>query len=102
MVFKYEDYSVCLIKQLCSVLQISLGDLEIVGIMRELESLLTSNELPVIDDTGNQVYKKTLLSQNHNTSSGKSNKFITLPDPVLAHLFNNTVIREFMEEHNYL
>ena len=100
-IFRYEEYSVNQIKKLCSVLDISLDNKDILEIMNTLENMLNSKEIVVIDDLTDEMYRKTLLSQDHNTSGGKSNKFIGLPIENLNIILNDNNIVKFLEETSY-
>lgn len=101
-IFKYEDYSINYIKQLTNVLGVKLTNFEIIDIMRILDKMLNSKDIVKKDNHLNHKYKKTLLSQNHNTSGGSSNKFINLPNFNLENMLNHTEIHFFLEEHNYI
>ena len=46
-------------------------------------------------------FQKTLLSQNHNTSNGKTNKFINLPKEQLHDILKEKNISTFLEENFY-
>lgn len=102
MIFRYEDFSIFTIQELCKVLQIKPSLLQIIEIMRELEHMLHDKTIVKIDDHDDETYQKTLLSQDHNTSNGKSNKFIFLEDDQIEELLNDTVITNFLMETKYL
>ena len=102
MIFRYEDFSIFTIQELCKVLQIKPSLLQIIEIMRELETMLHDKTIVKIDDHDDETYQKTLLSQDHNTSNGKSNKFIFLEDDQIEELLNDTVITNFLMETKYL
>ena len=55
--------------------------MEIFEIMKELNKLHSSKEIIEKDDRkkdrSDPLYQKTLLTQHHNTSNGKINKFIS-------------------------
>jgi hypothetical protein len=101
-IFIYEKYSVEYIKQLCSFLHIELNTIEIIDIMKMLDKMLKSENIVKIDDYTDNEYKKTLLSQAHNTSGGISNKFIDLPIIEITNLLSNNEIKFFLEKHNYI
>jgi hypothetical protein len=100
-IFKYEDYSVNSIIELCKVMNINIYISVIISIMKELEDLLHSETNTLTDDLTNSEYKKTLLSQHHNTSGGKSNKFIDVPASILQYILDDKHIINFMKEHKY-
>lgn len=100
-IFRYEDYNVHYIKQLCSVLNVTLNNNEIIGIMKILENMHKSKDIVKKDNHRNELYKKTLLSQDHNTSDGKTNKFVNLQNDVLTNLLNEQNIYTFLEEQKY-
>lgn len=100
-IFRYEDYNVYNIKKLCPTLDINLDNNDIIDIMIQLESMLNSKEIVERDDHGDAEYRKTLLSQHHNTSSGKTNKFINLPKEQLDDILKEKNILTFLEENFY-
>lgn len=100
-VFRYENYSVNYIKKLCDILNVKLNNCEIIEIMKELESMLHNKNIVIKDDPSNIEYKKTLLSQNHNTSNGKINKFVNLSPKKLINILENDKILDFLNTHNY-
>lgn len=100
-IFKYEDYSVNSIIEVYKVIKINIYINAIILIMKELEDLLHSETNTLIDDLTNSEYKKTLLSQHHNTSGGKSNKFINVPASILQDILDDKHIVNFMKEHKY-
>lgn len=101
-IFRYEDYSIKHIKELCNVLNIELTNIEIIEVMRELDNMLHSMNMVKSDDPTNDEYKKTLLSQAHNTSGGASNKFIYISNLDLDKLLGNQKIEQFLIENNYI
>ena len=101
-IFRYESYSVCYIKKLCAILHVELTNFEVVTIMRELSNMLNSKDIVVEDDHSNPEYQKTLLSQQHNTSNGASNKFIQLSNTQLLRLLDDEQIESFLAEHGYI
>jgi 5-methylcytosine-specific restriction endonuclease McrBC GTP-binding regulatory subunit McrB len=100
-IFKYECYSVYYIKKLCDILNVVLNNNEIIQIMAELDRMHNNSSIVLNDDHSNDEYRKTLLSQNHNTSNGKSNKFINLNSSELDGLLKNEKIVNFLNEQNY-
>lgn len=80
--FIYEPYktnSIEYIKSLAIYLEIQINQNDITKIIEYLNELHTSKDIVVKDDFTykNLQYKKTLLTQNHNTSGGKSKKYET-------------------------
>ena len=100
-IFKYENYNVYYIKKLCATLNINLDNNDIIDIMIQLESMLTSNDIVKKDDPNDKEYQKTLLSQSHNTSNGKTNKFINLSNEQLNDILKEKNISTFLEENSY-
>ena len=100
-IFRYENYSVYNIKKVCATLNINLDNNEIIDIMRQLESMLNSKEIVKNDDITDTEYQKTLLSQDHNTSNGKTNKFTNLPNKQLDDILKEKNILTFLEENFY-
>ena len=100
-IFKYEDYSVNSIIEVYKVIKLNIYINVIILIMKELEDLLHSETNTLIDDLTNSEYKKTLLSQHHNTSGGKSNKFVDVPASILQDILDDKHIINFMKEHKY-
>lgn len=100
-IFRYEDYNVSYIKKLCSALNINLDNNDIIDIMIQLESMLNSTKIVKKDDPRDAVYRKTLFSQDHNTSNGKTNKFINLPKKQLDDILKEKNIITFLEDNFY-
>ena len=100
-IFRYDDYNVYYIKKLCSTLNINLDNNDIIDIMIQLESMLNSKKIVKKDDHTDKEYQKTLLSQDHNTSNGKTNKFINLPKKQLDDILKEKNILTFLEKNFY-
>jgi hypothetical protein len=92
LIFRYEDYSVNSIKKLCTILNISIDNNDIIDIMIQLENMLNSKDIVKRDDINNKEYQKTLLSQSHNTSNGKTNKFINFLNHQWRHVTDSLVL----------
>ena len=69
--------------------------------MIQLESMLNSKKIVKKDDHSDAEYRKTLLSQAHNTSNGKTNKFTNLPKKKLDDILKEKNILTFLEENFY-
>lgn len=69
--------------------------------MIQLESMLNSKKIVKEDDDTDEEYQKTLLSQDHNTSNGKTNKFINLPKKQLDDILKEKNILTFLEKNFY-
>lgn len=100
-IFKYENYNVYYIKELCKILNVSLNNNDIIEIMRELEYMHNSKDLVEKDDHNDKNYQKTLLSRDHNTSNGKINKFTKLSNEQLNDILKEEKIYCFLEQHLY-
>ena len=100
-IFRYDNYNVYYIKKLCSTLNINLDNNDIIDIMIQLESMLNSKKIVKKDDDTDEEYQKTLLSQAHNTSNGKTNKFINLPKKQLDDILKQKNILTFLEKNFY-
>lgn len=100
-IFRYENYNVYYIKKLCTTLNISLDNNDIIDIMIQLESMLNSKDIVKKDNDQDKEYQKTLLSQDHNTSNGRTNKFINLPNEQLNDILKEKNISTFLEENFY-
>jgi hypothetical protein len=101
-IFFYEKYSVHYIKKLCKIMRIRLDNMEIISIMNELDKMHNSTDIVPIDDMTNSEYRKTLLSRNHNTSGGMTNKFVNMSNDNLKVLLDNKKILDFLENHKYI
>ena len=103
LIFRYENYDVNYIKKLCAILNVSLNNQEIIDIMIQLEKMLTSKNIikKRKDNTRDPEYNKTLFSQEHNTSNGKINKFISLPKIQLNDILKEEKIYSFLVENLY-
>lgn len=109
VVFFYEKYSLDYIKQLYASMEkkinirIPISDNDIEKIMIELEQLLNSKDLPTKDDANAPFYKMTILSKHHNTSNGKSNKFLEdMTEKEIKTLLNDKAIYNNLMELDYL
>ena len=100
-IFRYDNYNVHYIKKLCFVLNIILDNDDIIDIMKKLENMLNSKDIVKIDDNTDTEYTITLLSQHHNTSNGKTKKFITLSNEQLNDILKEPNILTFLEENLY-
>lgn len=100
-IFRYEYYNVYNIKKVCATLNINLDNNEIIDIMIQLESMHNSKKIVKKDDHRDAEYRKTLLSQDHNTSNGKTNKFTNLPKKQLDDILKEKNILTFLEENFY-
>lgn len=102
MIFVYEKYSLNYIKELCKRLGLELDDIELIKIMKELEEMLNSKNIVKKDNFADEIYKKTLLSQSHNTSGGLSNKYVKeLSIEEIIDLLNDAKIGGFMKEYEF-
>ena len=100
-IFRYDDYNVYYIKKLCNILDINLNNEDIIDIMIELENMLNSKDKVEKDDHNDKEYQKTLFSQQHNTSNGKTNKFINLSKKDLDLILKDKTIINFLTENFY-
>ena len=100
-IFIYENYNVYNIKKVCATLNVNLDNNDIIDIMIQLESMLNSKKIVKKDDHRDAEYRKTLLSQDHNTSNGKTNKFTNLPKKQLDDILKEKNILTFLEENFY-
>lgn len=102
-VFIYEKYSLDYIKDLCNFLNITIEDNSISEIMKKLEDLHNSKNIVKTDNKNNELFKRTLLSQSHNTSGGRINKFLTeMSSEEIERLMNDQKIHTFLKKLNYL
>lgn len=102
-IIRYEDYGVEQIRNICEILKIEISDEQIITVMKELSDLHHSDKLPKYDDFTNPLYQKTLMCKNHNTSNGKSEKYIDyFTKEENARILGNQEIRKFLEKYNYL
>ena len=74
----HENYSMKEIKNLLVVLKINLTTIEIADVMKKINNMLYDKNIIKYDDFTykDNGYKKTLMTQSHNTSNGISNKFV--------------------------
>lgn len=102
-IIRYEDYGIEQIRNICEILKIEMSDEQIMLAMKELSDLHHSDKLPKYDDFTNPLYQKTLMCKNHNTSNGKSEKYIDyFTKEENARILGNQEIRKFLEKYNYL
>ena len=99
----YEKYSMYEVRALCKKLDIELTNIQIVNIMKELDRMHNSKDIVKIDNHADKLYNKTLLSQQHNTSGGISNKFVkTMSVEDICEIINDESIKTFMQNHKYI
>jgi hypothetical protein len=103
-IFKYENYSMKEIKNLLVVLKINLTTIEIADVMKKINNMLYDKNIIKYDDFTykDNGYKKTLMTQSHNTSNGISNKFVYLKDNIIKQLFTDKKIEDFLNICEYL
>ena len=111
VIFKYENYNFDYVKNFIHKIKFGMIDDKINILLNRLNNLLLSKTV-VSDDTLNHIantsnekredYKKTLYSQAHNTSGGKSKKYLTYFTSEQNKLFiNNKNIYDFLKEYGY-
>lgn len=102
-IFIYEKYSLEYIKSLCKKLKINPSDEDIKKIMEELDIMHNRKDIVKKDNQNNKEFRKTLFSQDHNTSGGRIDKYKTDIDPIrLADLLSIKSIRNFLINLGYL
>jgi hypothetical protein len=107
LIFRYESYNLTYVKELCAHLKLEVPEETINKIMDQLHDMLHSKTI-VINDADflsrrDEEYKKTLLTQAHNTSGGKSNKFLTeMTKEEIASLMEDEEIHKFLKKLKYI
>lgn len=105
-IFIYEEYGFDYIKQFCGHMKIQLPDDDIVRVMIELDEMLYSKEIvkdkPIGTQQQRDYYYKTLLSQSHNTSGGRSKKYEDLSKEEHEKILSNKTIANFLRDRGYL
>jgi hypothetical protein len=114
--FRYESYDADYVERLCNFLnetghyEVKLSGDGILDIMNELDDMHTSKDI-VKTDMGykrsiairNPNYKKTLLSQNHNTAGGKSKKYETyFTEEQNKFILDDKLILKYLTEYGYV
>ena len=96
-----------LLQKLCSYINIKVNNNIILETMIDLNVLHNSKNLLIKDNNNkkwnNELYRKTLLTQSHNTSGGKIGKYIekyTIEEN--NHILNDEEIKLFLKKYNYL
>jgi hypothetical protein len=103
MIFVYEKYNLNYVKELCEVLKIKINDDSLTDIIHKLDELHNSKSIVRHDDRNSEQFRRTLLSQDHNTSGGKSNKFLTeMTKEEVDEFLNDKKIHSFLKKLNYL
>lgn len=102
MIFKYEDYGIELIQKLANTLKLETNEVMIQDIMKELDDLHNSKDIVKRDNHRDKNYAKTLMSQNHNTSGGKSQKYLSyFTKTENETILKNNFILTFLKNNNY-
>lgn len=114
--FRYESYDADYVEMLCNFLnetghyEVKLSGDEILDIMNELDAMHTSKDI-VKQDMGRKRsiatrdpnYKKTLLSQAHNTAMGKSKKYETyFTEDQNKFILEDKLILKYLTEYGYV
>jgi hypothetical protein len=100
--FVYEKYNFEYVKDLVTFLNLNLTEDTINDIMMKLKLMHVSTEIVNNDNFNDETYKKTLYSQNHNTSNGLSKKYITEFNYELnKKIIDDKIIFNFLKKHNY-
>jgi hypothetical protein len=105
-IFKYEDYMLSkekMLGALCNNINRSLTKADIENIILQSEQLHNSKKIVEFDNPDNEFYKKTLISQNHNSSGGKMGKYEVFFSEKILKIFNqDSKIKDFLTEYKYL
>ena len=102
LIIRYEDYSINEIKKIINLLPVELNVLEIIEIMKDLDKMWQSKDIVMVDNHSDPTYRKTLLTQSHNTSQGQSNKFINLDFLELGQILENEEVLKFLKTYQYI
>jgi hypothetical protein len=105
-IFNYEKYvknNKIILKDICDKLELKLNDNQLDNVLKNSVDLYKSRDIVKIDDPNNDIYKKTLISQSHNSSGGKINKYKKyFPIKVNNFFLNDNKIKNFFKNNGYL
>ena len=111
IIFKYENYNFNYVKNFIHKIKLSLYDNNINVLMGKLNNLLlqkniinddTAIDLKNSDNEMVNLYKKTLFSKSHNTSGGKSKKYLTYFTKEENDIFKkDKFVYNFLKEYGY-
>lgn len=104
-ILKYEDFKADPSKGLKAIanhLSISLTDEDVREVLEKSRSQHKSKQIVKDDDKTNKQYKKTLMTQSHNSSGGKIGKYHHFfSTKQLTRLMKDSRIKSFLEKHDY-
>ena len=100
---KYEEFNENFIKKLLNDLKLNLNNEQINTILLELNNMHNSKTIVTKNTWDDIEFQKTLLSQSHNTSGGKSKKYKTFfTYKENQEILNNENIKNFLQKYNYI
>ena len=111
-VIKYEDWGLDLLKQIQNYFNLDNSEKVLLQIMKELNDMLHSKTIVKTDNRRSKhyvknklygIYQKTLLTREHNTSGGKSQKYLEYyTDEENKIITSNKIINNFLIEFEYI
>ncbi|MBA43118.1 MAG: hypothetical protein CMF62_03800 [Magnetococcales bacterium] len=105
-IFNYEEYTKNnkkIIDEICHKFSLNLNQDQIDTVLKKSVELHKSKNIVKVDDPNNILYKKTLISQSHNSSGGKINKYKKYFHNKINKLFlNDNKIKAFFKSNKYL
>ena len=102
LVLRYETFNAHTVRRIARSMCVRLDDAQVNLVLRRLDVLYRSPDLPVVDDRTCAVYNRTLMSQAHNTAGGRSNKWrVGLTSHELRAIRRHPLIARYLKQFNY-
>jgi hypothetical protein len=100
---KYEEYTLDQVTYICKKIKIDISEDKLKIIMKEIDDMHKSDTIIKVDNKKDETFNKTLLSQAHNTSNGKSKKYLTyFTKEENENLLKDNKIYNWLKEYNYI
>lgn len=102
LVLRYETFGAHAVRRIANAMRVHLKPPQVKTVLRKIDALYRSKELPSVDDRDNSLYQRTLMSRAHNTANGRSNKWQKVLTPCELHALRKTVVvSQFLKRFGY-
>ncbi len=99
---KYETFNLIQTQNIAKFLNLKINQTTVVNIMKELDAMHKSTNIVTRDNNLDETYNKTLLSQDHNTSGGKTQKYLEyFSKHEIQRIMMTGKIRNFLRIYGY-
>lgn len=105
-IFRYESYMTnkdSTLRFLLDEIDVKLNNEQVTNILKKSDNMLKDKSIVKKDNHKDAKYKKTLMSQSHNTSGGQIKKWMKFYFPAERQkIKNNTKVVKFLKSFQYL